>query len=157
MFGRTRRENRQMHAEIDLLKRQLRTARLNCGEERREREEWAKRAERIGDDRIATARQLTAQRLEQMVATCRADEWSGIAVDQAELFGRAMRVGATRARRLRRAVADRDRQIAALHARLAAQEDQLARLQSANERHYQDLAARPASVRARSRKFEVAS
>lgn len=92
MFGsKTRRENRQLHAEIDLLQRQLRASRLDCGEERREKSEWCKRAERFGDDRIATARELAAAKLTIAQHQRELADWSSIAIAQAERHGRLVR------------------------------------------------------------------
>lgn len=92
MFGsRTRRENKQLRDRNDVLERQLRAARLDCGEERREKSEWHRRAERIGDDRIASEKRLSAAQRTIATRDNELDTWSSIAIVQAERHGRLIR------------------------------------------------------------------
>lgn len=165
MFGRTlRRENRRMLAEIDLLKRQLRAARLDCGEERREKAEWSRRADRFGSDRIASEKRATQLQITAAQLSVQLADWSSHAVDQAELFTRAMRARGAESRRLRAVIARQQGEVRRAHAevrdmkeRLAAQERQLEILQAANEQHYRDLTVRPAKTRVqRARRLDVA-
>jgi len=159
MFGSTlRRENRALTEKLKTKEADLRAARLDCGRERREKAEWNRRAERFGNDRIATERRATRLQITAADLSAQLADWSSHAVDQAELFGRALRVRRTESRRLHAVIGRQSAELRALNERLAAQENQLSMLQAANEAHYRDLAARPAKARVqRGPRLEMAS
>lgn len=162
MFGRSRRalrrELRDLQERLDVSKRETRAARLDCGQERRDKAVLARTAEHVGDDRIADAKKLFAAQLAIAARDNQLADWSSLAVGQAELLGRALRVRRAESARLHRVIGRQAGELRDLKGRLAEQEEELAKLQVANEAHYRDLAARPAKARVqRASRLEMAS
>lgn len=86
-----RRKIAALTAEVDLRKAETRSARLDCGQERREKAAIQRTAEHIGDDRIASEKRLFAAQLSIAARDTQLDDWSSIAIVQAERHGRLIR------------------------------------------------------------------
>jgi hypothetical protein len=140
MFGRSRRalraEIRHLEERLAISKSETRSARLECGQQRREKAVLARTAEHIGDDRIASEKLLFAAQMTIAARDNQLDDWSSIAIVQAERHGRLIRA------------------IVRYRAELGALAEELA----AQDARDWDLTARPAKARVRtSRRLEVAS
>jgi hypothetical protein len=159
VFGRSlRRQIRVLQEQLDISKRETRAARLDCGQERRDKAVFQRAAEHIGDDRVADAKRLFAAQLTIAARDNQLATWSSLAVGHAELLGRALRVRRAESNRLHAVIVRQAGELRDLKERLVAQEEELAKLQTANEAHYRDLAARPARARVqRGARLEMAS
>ncbi|WP_354643946.1 hypothetical protein [Kitasatospora camelliae] len=143
MFGRKQRRIRALKVEVADLTRALRLTRQQRDEQRDKTAEWHNRAERFGDDRIASERRLAQHKLGQAAAELR-----GKALLRRALT--AHRAYASRQQRIIQALQTDLRRTAvelrAANERTALQDRQLATLQTANEAHYRDLQQSPQTL-----------
>ncbi|MFG3051807.1 hypothetical protein ACGFZP_12780 [Kitasatospora sp. NPDC048239] len=98
MLGRTRRQNAELRERNAWLEDRVRQLNLALGATTAESRQHFALAERISDDRVAHAKQLTVARIENATLVIREGNWSSEAVGQAERLGRALR-GCARYRR----------------------------------------------------------
>ncbi|MGW6912500.1 hypothetical protein ACWGB8_01560 [Kitasatospora sp. NPDC054939] len=91
MFGRQRRENVRLQQQVADLSARLVRLNVALGAATTEGRMHFALAERVSNDRVAQAKELTASRLGHAASLVREGTWSSEAVDHAERLARALR------------------------------------------------------------------